>query len=75
MHLEGYLQIIIKLIMHSFFSSRSRWDMWQWKRLPVFEKFENGRLPKLVQLLFDKMGSKSSTDLPTRKPPRTSAKK
>ena len=37
------------------------------------EKFENGRLPKLVRLPFDKMGSKSKVQ--TRKPPRTTAKK
>ena len=67
-------QIIIKLIMHSFLSSRLRWDMWRLKRLPVFEKFGNGRLPNSVRLPFDKMGSKSITDLPTRKPPRTTVR-
>ena len=30
-----------KLIMHSFFSSHLRCNMWQWKRLLVLEKFEN----------------------------------
>ena len=61
-HLEECLQIIIKLIMHSFLSSRLRSDMWLWKGLPVFEKFENGRSPKIVWLSFDKMGSKSTID-------------
>ena len=51
------MQIIIKLIMHSFLSSRLWWDMWQWKRLAGLKKFENGRLSKVVWLPFDKMGS------------------
>ena len=44
--------------MHSFLSSRLRCDMWLWKHLPVLEKFENGRLPKIVRLPLDKIGSK-----------------
>ena len=39
------------------------------------EKFQNGRLPKLVRLPFDKMRSKNAIDLSARKPPRTTAKK
>ena len=39
------------------------------------EKFENGRLAKIVGLPFDKMGFKSTVDLPTEKPLRTSTKK
>ena len=75
-HLQECMQIVTKLIMHSFLSSRLWWDMRWWKRLPVLEKFENGRLPKIVQLPdFDKMGSKNAIDLPTRKPARSTAKK
>ena len=74
-HLEECMQIIIKLIMHSFLSSRLRWDMWQRKRLSVMEKFENGRLTENVRHPLNKMGSKSTIDLSTREPPRSTAKK
>ena len=49
--------------MHSILSSHLRWDMWQWKRLSVLEKFENGRLTNIMRLPINKMGSKSTTEL------------
>ena len=48
--------------------------MLQWKRLQVLEKFENGRLPKIVQASIDKMGLKRTLDLPTWKLPKATAK-
>ena len=49
--------------------------MLQRKGLLVLEEVENERLPKIVPAAFGKMGSKSTLELPTWKPPIATAEK